>query len=1476
MAKVVNTFVKGKLNKDLDARLIPNGEYRDARNVQVSKSEGPDVGELENVLGNKITSLTFPLEPITNNPSKCIGWVVDDTSNFIYLFTTTNTGEAYNKDAVNKIFQYNALDNTFTSLILASTFLNFSQLYPITVNLLDNILFFTDNRNQPRKINIDRAIADDRYYQTEDQISLAKYNPYQPIQLFQKSALGGAGKYETTIKNVTDKLLPVGASFITTGAVIGDSTIPVKVIPPNTYSGFKEFPSNTNVGYINSDGCLVDFNNTIEFSSIIGGPPPTSIAISSPLTSDIPADSEILINFNPYYDCQFAGDPAFLEDKFVRFSYRWRFDDNEYSLLSPFTQPAFIPKQDGYFMYEQQILPDVDIDDQASTYRSTIVDFMENKADEIKLILPLPYDKFNLETRLKIKELEIVYKESDGLAVRVIDTIPINDILNSAARVQVNGTVTASTTIPIMNLAGSINVGDIVSGPGITGSPTVVSFTASQIIVSANQTLANLATLYIGDAWNYEYDYLSKKPFKTLPDNEIVRVFDKIPVKALTQEISGNRIIFGNYQNKHTPPESLDYNVAVSKKSSFQIINGTATSPGGTASAGSAITVGAWTPIIGGANIVVGDYVFNSSGYFLGIVTSTNGTTQITLDRSANLGVAGDILTFQDAGSDTDKSSIIEYPNSSLKQNRNYQVGVVFSDRYGRQSSVILSNNKTRSTVGTPPNDSTFIGDTVYSAYEVLTNPKIWPGDSLKVLFNNPVGPTASTVSTNGWPGIYNDDVSSPNYNPLGWYSYKIVVKQTEQEYYNVYLPGIMASYPEDQSLELQKTSHVVLINDNINKVPRDLTEVGPDQKQYRSSVRLFGRVQNTSDSITYALPTLTTPLLANNLGDANEPYNPGRQADTVSTISTMADLFDYNPTDPPQPNYFPQFYLFESNPLIARISTEKQIGQISTTNYSPGSCLVDTSSTTYPNATIDVKNVSGTIAIGMKVEGLKIADNVYVSSVVGAAPVTQITLIQGIAGTPAFIADVSVNDKLNFIPAFNILPNFPNPLSLPGIQYLSVYETTPVLSNLDIYWETTTSGLITDLNNLILSESSGGAEISGFDTGSWKEDLANGANILSSNFQITDQFGVAIPNEAPGVAPGTVETLNVTIKSIVDNLGNNVGPTGNDYFTLTQPGGAGTNGFNLQTTAGYYNSIYFNGPENDGLRFFTFTFDVETKIYNASSELIPSNIEISRPPVSGGVGPGNILPSFSPATGSIYTNRYNTAALFDINGVNGANNINLRTLDLSSYIKQITKNGVAISDESIIAESFVLETSVVGNQLNSKLKLVPGVEVADYAVIIGYEDAGEEVTGSFTVDLERTGNIVPNSFEKGLMECIDLDGAPSPGLPLEQPLARVQINGSPNASENGFYLFAGTPYQPTTIEQQMSNNTDVITINRTDAQTFPGCSPEGSWYFSTVSFADVESKFLSNGCEMSGCSAGTQTVGFGLGAVDFSVVEII
>ena len=55
MANARNTFIKSKMNKDLDDRLLSKGEYRDAENVQVSRSEGEDVGALENILGKKST-----------------------------------------------------------------------------------------------------------------------------------------------------------------------------------------------------------------------------------------------------------------------------------------------------------------------------------------------------------------------------------------------------------------------------------------------------------------------------------------------------------------------------------------------------------------------------------------------------------------------------------------------------------------------------------------------------------------------------------------------------------------------------------------------------------------------------------------------------------------------------------------------------------------------------------------------------------------------------------------------------------------------------------------------------------------------------------------------------------------------------------------------------------------------------------------------------------------------------------------------------------------------------------------------------------------------------------------------------------------------------------------------------------------------------------------------------------------------------
>ena len=752
MAEIKNNFTGGKMNKDLDDRLVPENEYRNAVNLQISKSENSDVGTMQTVLGN---SLLVDFNELAEEEGlDCIGQFIDLSNNVGYFFLTdyidTTGTNLYSPTAKNYIYTYDFGTNVATKLV-SGAFLNFSITNPIIgVNLLENLLFWTDNRNQPRKINVDTAFSTPDYYITEDTISVAKYYPYRAIELWQESE-EAPESYETTMKDVSSLYYPDGGECFTDGATGITDTFTIKGITGVITPG-------VDVGYVDGTGAIVPLDLTVvSFNDIT-----TEITLSG----DVDLDSDVLLVFsiNPYYDPAFPGDPDYLKDKFVRFSYRFKFDDGEYSLIAPFTQIAFIPQQDGYFTYNV----DFNVDDEEATYRSTVVAFMQNKVTQIKLVIPLPIGKSLLREDLKITELDILYKESDGLSIKVLDTLTIEVIED-----QVDG----------------------------------------------------------GEDY-FLYNYSSKKPYKTLPSNEVTRVYDIVPVKALAQEVISNRVVYGNYQDKHTPLPTnvrLDYNVAVSTKYDFD---------------------------------------------------TTTGFT-----------------------------SYIEYPNHSLKCNRSYQVGVVLADKFGRQSTVLLSSN----TGAVVAEGQTFSGSTVYAQYITESiDPMTWPGNSLKVIFNQliPADPQVSSA----YPGVYNGDPLSVDYNPLGWYSYKIVVKQTEQDYYNVYLPGVMAAYPDDIAKEIGKTSHVVLINDNINKVPRDLSEVGPLQKQFRSSVRLFSRVNPIERSFV--------------IDPNNVQYYPGKTSMIVSTIADNVELFNGDGTAVPFiPS--PYFYSIQSNPLIGRISTVKQFGVV-------------------------------------------------------------------------------------------------------------------------------------------------------------------------------------------------------------------------------------------------------------------------------------------------------------------------------------------------------------------------------------------------------------------------------------------------------------------------------------------------------------------------------------------------------------------
>jgi len=292
MPEIKNTFLAGKMNKSLDDRLVPEGEYRDALNIQVTKSEGADVGVIQNLKGNtNISGLTLPAG------SKVIGTCFDEQSNDIYWFATNNT-ESY-------LYKYNKTSGT-TSVILEDTdgdneLLNFNTEDFIQANIVENYLFFTDGRNEPRRIDV-----------------TGNYNSF----------------------------------------VASDITV-AKLAP--------QFAPDITVEETDSTGAA-----------------------------------------------------NYIEEKFVRFAYRYKFSDNTYSVYSPFSNTVFAINTDT--------LTELQIKD---AYSKGTLDFLINAARKVNIQHKTPTGGTTDWGDFNIQQVDILLKASDSPAVLLIDSIKGSD-LNSA------------------------------------------------------------------------------------------------------------------------------------------------------------------------------------------------------------------------------------------------------------------------------------------------------------------------------------------------------------------------------------------------------------------------------------------------------------------------------------------------------------------------------------------------------------------------------------------------------------------------------------------------------------------------------------------------------------------------------------------------------------------------------------------------------------------------------------------------------------------------------------------------------------------------------------------------------------------------------------------------------------------------------------------------------------------------------------
>ena len=144
MEKEVRIYTGG-MDSDSDVRYIKNGDTRYAINCLAS---GGNSGSIETVKGTTLVTTELPA-----GQNICIGTYDDAKLNRVIYFI-------YNSSGNHSILEYDVKQNSITKILQHSILAFDYQFYVNGINIVDdNLLYFTDGYNPPRKINIKKAKA---------------------------------------------------------------------------------------------------------------------------------------------------------------------------------------------------------------------------------------------------------------------------------------------------------------------------------------------------------------------------------------------------------------------------------------------------------------------------------------------------------------------------------------------------------------------------------------------------------------------------------------------------------------------------------------------------------------------------------------------------------------------------------------------------------------------------------------------------------------------------------------------------------------------------------------------------------------------------------------------------------------------------------------------------------------------------------------------------------------------------------------------------------------------------------------------------------------------------------------------------------------------------------------------------------------------------------------------------------------------
>ena len=422
MAELIRTFTSGKMNKDLDERLVPNGEYRDALNLELASSDSSQVGTFQNIKGNlELAYKTY--NPVTGDRTTwdsayisnltnaaCIGSVVDRNTDNIYWFISS--------DEVSAIAYYNDVTKVVAPLIVdANDILSFSKDYLITgVNILEGILMWTDNQTEPKSITVKDWVSSTIDFFTHSQIygrdfieqditAIKKY-PLRPPAISMSSVAR-----EDDAGNTVSISTTTNASFMiadTNGLPIPVPTGTEKTLtwaqgqtPPFYRQGDVIILTLIEQGDVGSEvaeiRCSIDSVNPPDFGAAQTGANVTVLSVGPNTTTGDTLDTQ---EYNVILEQQ---EPLF-EFKFARFGTRWKYDDNQVSAFSSFSNTAFLPGEFDYSPKEGYNLGMTN-----NTRQLTISGF-------VPATIPP-----------NVKEVEILYKATNNPNVYVVDSFKPTD-----------------------------------------------------------------------------------------------------------------------------------------------------------------------------------------------------------------------------------------------------------------------------------------------------------------------------------------------------------------------------------------------------------------------------------------------------------------------------------------------------------------------------------------------------------------------------------------------------------------------------------------------------------------------------------------------------------------------------------------------------------------------------------------------------------------------------------------------------------------------------------------------------------------------------------------------------------------------------------------------------------------------------------------------------------------------------------------